>query len=283
MTLALIVNPTSGGGRGRTRGQEAQELLAPLFVHYSTSYEDSLEAIARAADNGCDVIAACGGDGLMHAAIQGCVENNLKLLPIPAGTGNDFARAVGVDAKSPVPKHDGVRIEQRIDLGRIGSRHFGAILSSGFDSVVNERANQLRWPKGPMRYNVAILQELPRFSPMQFTLYLDGVRMDREAMLIAVANAPSYGGGMQVCPDASMTDGFFDIMVLNAISKIEFLKVFPKVYKGLHVSHPAVEIHQATHVRIEAAAVGYADGERMGELPIEAHIAPAALTVLRAV
>ena len=282
MTLALIINPTSGGGRGLVRGREALALLSPTFVHHSTSYEDTLEAIERAAANGCDVVAACGGDGLLHAAIQGCLNTNLPLLPIPAGTGNDFARAVGIEAKAPVPNVSKTLVEDRIDLGRIGSRHFGAILSSGFDAVVNERANEIRWPKGPMRYNVAILQELPRFSPMPFTLHLDGVRLEREAMLVAVANAPSYGGGMKVCPDASMKDGLFDIMILNAVTKPEFLKVFPKVYKGSHVSHPAVEIHRAAHVLIEAPAIGYADGERMGSLPIEAHIVPLALTVLRA-
>ena len=133
-----------------------------------------------------------------------------------------------------------------------------------------------------MRYNVAMLQELPKFSPIPFTLHLDGIELKRDAMLVAVANAPSYGGGMLVCPDASMKDGLFDVMILNAVSKPEFLKVFPSVYKGRHINHPAVEIHRAAHVRIEANAIGYADGERMGALPLEARVAPAALTILRA-
>lgn len=282
MTFALIMNPSSGGGKGLVRGLEAAEVLKPKIAHQSKSYEDTLAAIDGAVEAGCTVIAACGGDGLIHAAIQGCVKHHLSLLPIPAGTGNDFARALGVHAKHPLTYPRSPLVEDRIDLGQLEDRYFGAILSSGFDSMVNERANSLRWPKGPMRYNVAILQELPRFSPVPFSISLDGVELQREAMLVAVANSPSYGGGMMVCPNASMSDGLFDVMILNAVTKIEFLKVFPKVYKGLHIGHPAVEIHRAAHVLINAPTIGYADGERMGALPIDARVAPAALTILRA-
>lgn len=282
MTLALILNPNSGGGKGLSRGLAAAEILKPFITHRSTSYEDTLVAVDSAAAAGCQVIAACGGDGMMHAVIQGCVKHNLTLLPIPAGTGNDFARGLGIEVKDPLAIVNNSRVEERIDLGQLANRYFGAILSSGFDAVVNERANRIRWPKGPMRYNLAMLQELPKFRPIPFTLRLDGLELKREAMLVAVANAPSYGGGMLVCPDASMDDGLFDVMILNAVSKPEFLKVFPSVYKGSHVNHRAVEIHRAAHVRIEANAIGYADGERMGSLPIEARVAPAALTILRA-
>lgn len=282
MTLALILNPASGGGRGLSRGLAAAEILKPSITHRSTSYEDTITAVDRAAAAGCRVVAACGGDGMMHAVIQGCVKHNLTLLPIPAGTGNDFARGLGIEVRDPLTQLHNTRVEERIDLGHLADRYFGAILSSGFDAVVNERANKVRWPKGPMRYNVAMLQELPKFFPIPFTLHLDGLELKREAMLVAVANAPSYGGGMLVCPDASMKDGLFDVMILNAVSKPEFLKVFPRVYKGSHVNHPAVEIHRAAHVRIEASAIGYADGERMGSLPIEARVAPAALKILRA-
>ena len=282
MTLALILNPTSGGGKGLSRGLAATEILRPLISHRSNSYEDTLLAVDNAAAAGCRVIAACGGDGMMHAVIQGCVKHDLTLLPIPAGTGNDFARGLGIEVRDPLAQLHNVRVEERIDLGKLADRYFGAILSSGFDAAVNERAHKVQWPKGPMRYNVAMLQELPKFSPIPFTLHLDGIELKRDAMLVAVANAPSYGGGMLVCPDASMKDGLFDVMILNAVSKPEFLKVFPSVYKGRHIIHPAVEIHRAAHVRIEANAIGYADGERMGALPLEARVAPAALTILRA-
>ena len=157
-----------------------------------------------------------------------------------------------------------------IDLGMVDSEWFGAILSTGFDSVVNERANTMSWPKGPMKYNLAIAMELPRLAAMSYTIELDTQLLQVEAMLIAVANGKSYGGGMQVCPDASITDGLFDVMILHPVSKLEFIKVFPKVFKGAHIDHPQVRIYRSARVSITSAAVAYADGERIGGLPVRA-------------
>ena len=112
------------------------------------------------------------------------------------------------------------------------------MLAAGFDAVVNERANQWRWPKGPMRYNLAIMRELPVFRAIPYVLELDGTRMETEAMLVAVGNGPAYGGGMRVTPDASFDDGLLDVLVLHKISTAEFLRVFPTVFKGTHTSHP---------------------------------------------
>jgi diacylglycerol kinase (ATP) len=157
-----------------------------------------------------------------------------------------------------------------IDLGIVDGEWFGAILSSGFDAVVNEKANTMKWPKGPMKYNAAIAIELPRFKPRHFEIILDDRTISTEAMLIAVANGRSYGGGMQVCPNAKIDDGLFDVMVLHPVSKLEFVKVFPRVFAGNHLSHPAVEIVRSKSVRIESEAVAYADGERIGQLPVSA-------------
>jgi diacylglycerol kinase (ATP) len=143
-------------------------------------------------------------------------------------------------------------------------------LSTGFDSVVNERANTMQWPKGPMKYNAAIALELPRFTPRHYEIILDDRTISTEAMLIAVANGRSYGGGMLVCPNANISDDLFDVMVLRPVTKLEFIKVFPRVFAGTHVSHPAVEIVRSRSVRIESKAVAYADGERIGQLPIVA-------------
>ena len=154
---------------------------------------------------------------------------------------------------------------------------FGAILSTGFDAVVNEKANTMAWPKGPMKYNAAIAIELPRFKPRHYEITLDDRTIATEAMLIAVSNGRSYGGGMLVCPNANIVDGLFDVMVLHPVSTIEFIKVFPRVFAGSHISHPAVEIVRSRNVTIEAKAVAYADGERIGQLPITAECIPGAL------
>jgi diacylglycerol kinase (ATP) len=142
---------------------------------------------------------------------------------------------------------------------------------------VNERANAMRWPRGPMRYNLAIARELPVFKPRAYRFTIDNETFSTEAMLVAVANAASYGGGMKICPQAQINDGWLDVLILKPLSKIEFLRVFPKVYAGTHVTHPAVVIRRARSVEIEADAIAYSDGERAGLLPIRVTIAENAL------
>jgi diacylglycerol kinase (ATP) len=166
-----------------------------------------------------------------------------------------------------------------IDLGNVDSEWFAAILSTGFDSIVNERANRLSWPQGPQRYNVAIALELPKFNPIEYEIVMDSMTITTEAMLIAVGNGRSYGGGMLVCPHAQVNDGLFDVMILEPVSKLEFLKVFPKVFSGSHLSHPAVKTYRTQKISISADAVAYADGERIGRAPVSAEcIASAGLT-----
>jgi len=139
----------------------------------------------------------------------------------------------------------------------------------------------MSWPKGRMRYNLAILAELRVFHAVPFRLELDGEPLEREAMLVAVGNGSSYGGGMRVCPDALVDDGLLAVTVLGRISKPEFLRVFPRVYKGTHVQHPAVTVHSARTVSLQApGVVAYADGERVGALPVRIECVPGALAVL---
>jgi diacylglycerol kinase (ATP) len=157
------------------------------------------------------------------------------------------------------------------------------VLGSGFDSMVNERANRMSWPSGRSRYNLAIVAELRTFRPVPYTLELDGEAWETEAMLVAVGNGPSYGGGMRVCPGARLDDGLLDITVLGPISKPEFLRVFPTVYKGTHVRHRAVTVRQAREVVLTSPGVtAYADGERVSELPVRCHAVPDAVHVFTA-
>jgi diacylglycerol kinase (ATP) len=224
-------------------------------------------------------VIAVGGDGLLHNILQRVVPAQIPLALIPAGTGNDFVRTLGWKLDSFDDQLQAVTTlsPTAVDLGLVDGEWFAAILSTGFDSIVNEKANTMAWPKGPMKYNAAIAIELPRFKPRHYQITLDDRTISTEAMLIAVSNGRSYGGGMLVCPNANIVDGLFDVMVLHPVSTIEFIKVFPRVFAGTHVSHPAVEIVRSRSVRIESKAVAYADGERIGQLPISAECIPSAL------
>jgi diacylglycerol kinase (ATP) len=225
---------------------------------------------------------------MVHLGANLCAGTGVPLGVIAAGTGNDIARGLGL------PVRDAAKAVERILAGGTravdAARHttptdehrwFVGVLAAGFDAVVNERANHWRWPKGPMRYNLAILRELPVFRAIPYVLELDGRRIETEAMLVAVGNGPSYGGGMRVTPDAVFDDGLLDVLLLRRISTPEFLRVFPKVFRGAHVSHPAVEVLRARTVRLEATGiVSYADGERFVPLPMTMEVVPGALTVL---
>jgi len=275
---ALVINPVSGQGQGTTVGTYVAGYLNQHKVEFTIVTGNSSVAIADhlkifiVKNPDCSGVIAVGGDGLMHIILQILVPAQIPVALIPAGTGNDFVRTLGWDLEDVDIELNKIITTKpvAVDLGLVDGEWFGAILSTGFDSIVNEKANTMQWPKGPMKYNAAIAIELPRFKPRHYEITLDDRTISTEAMLIAVANGRSYGGGMLVCPNAQINDGLFDVMVLHPVSKIEFMKVFPRVFAGKHVSHPAVEIVRSKNVSIESKAVAYADGERIGQLPISA-------------
>ncbi|MEN9679708.1 MAG: hypothetical protein RLZ57_837 [Actinomycetota bacterium] len=273
----VAVNPTSGQGQGAVIAQEVTNYLAAQNQEYrliTGINAQNLNRNLKASANSDDKIIAVGGDGLIHNVLQIAVPLKLPILAIPAGTGNDFVRSLGWDLSHRLEMiwHAINHPPIAIDLGCVDGEYFGAVLSTGFDSIVNERANRLKWPTGPQKYNLSIALELPSFKPKRYEIELDGRKLVREAMLIAIGNGSSYGGGMKVCPSARNDDGLFEIMILNPISKFEFIRVFPTVYNGEHVKHPKVEMFQAKSVSVSSDAIAYADGERIGPLPITASV-----------
>lgn len=290
--VGLVVNPTSGKNRGMSLGLEVahrmraagHEVLDLSDESYAAARDRALGAIAQ----GIDVLAVVGGDGMVHLGVNLAAETKTPLAVIAAGTGNDVARGLGLPVHDPVRAADLVTTgtPRSIDAVRYVDDHgdarwYAGVLGAGFDSLVNERANTWPWPKGQMRYNLAILRELPLFRPIPYVVTVDGVRHETRAMLVVVANGPSYGGGMRVAPDASFDDGLADVLILHEISTVEFLKVFPKVFKGEHVGHPAVQIVRGREVSLEAQGiVAYADGERFAALPLTVEVVPGAVTVL---
>jgi len=284
--IAVLVNPTSGKGRGARLMQPVTELLREGGLEPTVVVgQDGDEAFHRLRDEiavGVDGVVALGGDGLVNIALQVVGGTEVPLGIVPAGTGNDIARSLGlVPHDAPAAVAPVVAGQTRpIDLGRANGRWFGGVLGSGFDSMVNERANRMSWPSGRSRYNLAILAELRVFRPVPYVIELDGERLETEAMLVAVGNGPSYGGGMRVTPDAQLDDGLLDVTVLGPISKPEFIRVFPTVYKGTHVSHRAVTVRRARSVTLHADGVtAYADGERVAVLPVTCDAVPGALHV----
>ena len=284
--LILAINPTSGSGQARKKAFIAKkyfdDLGIPVSLIEGRSLNDFREKLnSRLEDRGITGVVALGGDGFIHEVIQHLVPLEIPLGVIPCGTGNDFARSIGVYQLS-LAQQIGLIAQSRsrsIDLGRVKQTWFAAILSSGFDALVNERANSMQWPKGRMRYNIAMLEKIIQLRTHGYRLRLDKDFLDVEATIVTVANGPSYGGGMKVCPAAKIDDGLFDVMVLGKVSRSELLRVFPKVYRGNHVGHPAVTFYRCREIEIIGSGSSYADGEPVSTLPLVATCVGNALRV----
>ena len=216
----------------------------------------------------------------MHLAAGAVAATPTVLGVIPAGTGNDFARALGL--------LDG-GLEQRVDtaLGdpvaldviAAGGRTALSSVIAGFPSNVNARVNRMPFPRGASRYTIATLLELPGMRPADYRLVLDGEVHDVRAAVVVVANTRYFGAGMDICPDADPTDAMLDLCIVGDAGRLELLRSFQKVKTGTHVEHPKVAMHRATEVVIEGVGEIRADGEAFGELPVSLRAAPCALMV----
>jgi diacylglycerol kinase (ATP) len=285
--IALLTNPKAGGGKARKARTAALARLreAGLVVRDLCGRDaDEAQDLARqCVADGLDALVVCGGDGMVHLAVQAVAGTTTALGVIPAGTGNDVARYFDIPRKDAAAAADRVVAgrTRTVDLARSGTKYFVTVLAAGFDAVVNERANRMTWPKGQMRYNLATIAELRVFQPRPYTLQIDDRPVTLDAMLVAVGNGPSFGGGLRITEGAVLDDGMLDVVIFKPVTKLDLVRTYPKLFKGTHVTHPQYEHHLARRVTIAAPGiVSYADGERFGPLPLTVECVPGALTVL---
>ncbi|MFR9751598.1 diacylglycerol kinase [Nocardia sp. 004] len=306
--ITVVTNPRSGQGSGgnvasvaidrfRAHGAEVTEVR-------TTSAAESVrrvrEAIASTAKP--DAVVCIGGDGLMNVTLEAVAQTGVALGVIPAGTGNDLARELGIPTNDPIAAAD-VMLRGRtrtIDLGRIESAAsgtppmwFATVIGTGFDARVTLRANEMRWPKGRMRYTVAALAEISGHLTVPYRVELTGAVtsglanpgtgsvLETEAVMVAVGNTRTYGGGMLICPDAVMDDGLLDLTVVGGLSRREMLRLLPALSAGKRQEHPEVKQFRAAAITLSApGAPATADGEPAGSLPITIRAVPGALTLL---
>ncbi|GAB3743565.1 YegS/Rv2252/BmrU family lipid kinase [Amycolatopsis oliviviridis] len=290
MHAALAVHPASGNGSAGRLMESVAARLRPvvdrLDVLVADTVEESRALMTDSRAAGLDVLVVLGGDGAAHQGVQFCAESGVALGLVPAGTGNDFARALGIPeephaAADLVARRIAEGERRRVDLGRAGGEWFATVLCSGFDALVTERANRLTWPRGPRRYDVAILAELVAFRPRPVVLRTDVETLELDATMIAVGNTPFYGGGMRICPGADPEDGRFDVTVVGDATRRDLLRMLPGVRSGRHVEHPAVRTLKASQLHLAGSDLPvYADGEPLGGLPIDITCVPGALTVV---
>ena len=284
--LVLLPNPVAGTGRNdamvatvatrlRDAGFSVRELLGADAAESERLARDAVAA-------GVDGLVVCGGDGMVNVAAQVLAGTQTPLGIVPMGTGNDTARSLGLPVKDPLAATDAIIAgrTRTIDLARSGGRYFVTVLAAGFDAAVNERANSMRWPRGQLKYSLAIVAVLKEFKPIRYTLDLDGETRRVDGMLVSVGNGDSMGGGLKVTHGAAMDDGLLDVVVFTSVPRRELVKTYPKLFSGGHTRHPAYQRHRVRRVTVAApGVVAYADGERFGELPLTVEVVPAAMRV----
>ncbi|MEO9024166.1 MAG: diacylglycerol kinase family protein [Solirubrobacteraceae bacterium] len=285
--MLLIVNPSAGGGRAGRALPEVSVTLEQLGLEHRVELTRDLghaRELARQAAAAGQTAVAFGGDGLIGAVAGALSESGGLLGVLPGGRGNDFARMLGIPLK-PIPAcavlKDGS--VAALDLGFADSRPFIGIASCGFDSDANRIANQTRLIRGNLVYAYGMVRALASWKPASFALELDGgLARTFRGYSVAAANSRFFGGGMMIAPDASLTDGKLEIVLIKEVPRLRYLSLAPTVFLGSHVRQPNIEVLRAESVRISASRpfTVYADGDPIAELPATVSVKRAAIRVL---
>ncbi|MCW4459299.1 diacylglycerol kinase family protein [Microbacterium sp. MPKO10] len=293
--IAVAINPASSFGAHSAVGMSLVDALARQNVEVTTLIEADAEklgaATAAAVRSNPDALVAVGGDGLVNVAINALADSEVPLAIVPTGTGNDFARGLGIARDKPDAAAQRILTALRADSIRVvdvgvartaaGERRFGGVVSVGFDARVNARANAMRWPRGGSRYVLAVLRELASFRAEQFTVTLGSHTSTHDAPFISIANNRFIGGGMAIAPDADLDDGLLDVVRVDPISKLALLAFFPRVFAGTHTRLEIVHVQRVREISLAGASVdAYADGENLGTLPVSIRVIPHALRVI---
>lgn len=282
----LLLNPAAARGRAAERLRRALEPAGPEFV-VTRSAADLTDLSRAAAAEGRDRVIVAGGDGALHYAIQALAGTECALGVVPLGSGNDLARALGIDLDPLRALRKALSgRSRRIDLGCVDGRLFAGVVGLGFDGEVTQFVNERTgWPRGRWAYPYAVLRTLRSFQPPLLHVAHERGTWEGAAILAALANSPCFGGGMRIAPEARLDDGRLDLVIVERIAKIKLVGLFPRVYGGSHIRHRSVRwlrIRQAT-LRADRPLTLYADGEPLMRVaPAGSHIEirPAALAVI---
>jgi diacylglycerol kinase (ATP) len=289
MNVRFLVNPSSGRGTGRANLDRIRILASKLGAGLCVSRKvgDLAEQARRAAEDGVDRLLVAGGDGTMHHAIQGLAGTSCALGVIPLGSGNDLAGTLGVppDVDAAVERAVSGEI-RRIDLARVGDAFSVSYAGVGFDSEVTRYANEMKILRGPLIYFYAVIHTLVTFVPPRMRIVHDAGEFEGRVMFTVVSNLPRFGGGMKIAPEASIDDGLLDLVIVQEVPKPVLLSIFPKVYNGRHVGHPAVRIVRTrrAEITIDRAMTMYGGGEPLrvveaGE-PVAVEVVPGGVGVV---
>jgi YegS/Rv2252/BmrU family lipid kinase len=286
MPLTLLVNPASAGGKTLKLLPAVEQALdarrAVFRVQRTKGLEHGAEQALLAIEAG-EVPVVMSGDGLLGAVGGAMAGSETPLGIVPGGRGNDLARVLGV----PTDPEQAVATlfaghSRRIDVGEANGRRFLGIVSVGFDSECNRRANEVKLIRSNLVYVYSLFRTLIGWKPARFTIRVDDERIRLSGYSVSVANNSTFGGGMRIAPDANLEDGLFEVIAIGEVGKLRFLANLPKVFKGTHVDGEEVRVFRASHLELSASKAFpvYADGEHLTDLPAALRVLPRALSVL---
>ena len=296
--IVVLGNRNAGRGRANKALPELLDALRRAGHGLRVIDEPDAARARRALQTMTDAqaIIACGGDGTVHVALQFALQHRLPMGIVPAGSGDDIARAIGLphgrrqrDVRRAI-RHcvDALGTHRPVDVvwaTTADNRReaFLGVLAAGFDSRVNERANRITFPRGTARYIWAMLRELRNFTPIDYHVDLGETSLAMRGMLVAVGNGSTYGGGMRVCPGADVRDGMAEVLIVGALPRLKFLALFPKVFSGAHVHHPVTHVVSAPSLVLTAPGqTAWADGEYLGPTPVQLSVKPLAVEIIGA-
>jgi YegS/Rv2252/BmrU family lipid kinase len=286
MPLALLVNPSSAGGKTLKRLPHVEAALdarrAEFRVQRTKGIEHGAEQALAAIEAG-ELPVVMSGDGLVGAVGGAMAGSDVPLGIIPGGRGNDLARVLGIPSEPEAAVEVILAGEsRRIDVGEANGKRFLGIVSVGFDSEASRVANETRFLRGNLVYVYALVRTLIGWKPARFTIAIGEERLRASGYFVCVANNKAYGGGMYIAPDADLEDGEFDVVTIGEVGRLRFVANLPKVLKGTHLDDDEVTVVRARRLQVSASRPFpvYADGEHLTELPVSLRVLPRALSVL---
>lgn len=289
MRVTILHNPASGRRKGRRRFAQAVEVLRHAGVEpdirESRSAQHLVELARQAKEASPDVVVSAGGDGTHHYVINGLLGSQIPLGILSLGTGNDWAKGLGIPVDDPRAAAT-VLLEgapRLVDLARVGDSFYHCIAGVGFDSIVTRFANEeVQWVNGPARYAWAILRCLRSYRPYPLEIHSETQSFSGEVIFATIGNNRSYGGGVTMAPRARMDDGLLDVCIVPAMSKLELLRWVPAAYRGEHLAHPRMGYFQARKLTLNSPCrlEVFADGEFIQDLPAIIEAVPNAVRVM---
>lgn len=296
-----MLNRKAGVGRTQAIVDYLFSQLDAAGIDYLVVEGNSAEdAIAKAADiaHQVEAVVSVGGDGSVHTAAQVAWKHSLPLGIVATGSGDDVARACGLphgrnfaatqSAVDHFVESWKLREQSPIDALEVitgdDKQHVVlAVLSCGFDSRVNANSSKMTYLRGTFRYVAAMIKTLTRFTPIEYTITVDGQHQELRAMLVAVGNGSMFGGGMKVLPDAKVNDGELDFLIVHPVSIPTLLRIFPRIFKGTHVFHHKVNAHRARSIDMHAPGEQvWGDGEYLGPSPARILVHPGKVSIIGA-